>query len=66
MQCFLKYLDRNEQKKFSNSVTELLKEVYENEFKLNSYEFEGSMNLGLILPEFDGDEPEVAILLEIY
>ena len=49
----------------STSITDLLKKVYENEQNLDSYKFEGSMDLGLILPETDDAPPEVGMIYEI-
>ncbi|SOC42539.1 hypothetical protein [Ureibacillus acetophenoni] len=48
-----------------NTVTELLKEVYTNEQNLNSYKFEGSLNLGLELSETDEIDPEIGMILEL-
>ncbi|RYG72932.1 hypothetical protein EU245_08290 [Lentibacillus lipolyticus] len=42
----------------SKDVSELLKEAYANEMELDSYEFEGSANLGLSLPESLQSTPE--------
>lgn len=52
-------------KNSSNSITELLKVVYENEQELDSYKFEGNINLGLILPETDEVDPEMGMIFEI-
>nr|WP_106782882.1 S-layer homology domain-containing protein [Lysinibacillus timonensis] len=57
-----KALEQNGQS--SEDITELLREVYENEFNLDSYEFEGSIDLGLVLPETEDLEPEVGFILE--
>lgn len=66
---FVVFLSRalNDGQQGSNDeVTKLLKEVYANEQKLNSYEFEGSMNLGLLLPKSDDTLPEeLAAMLEM-
>ncbi|MFC7686325.1 hypothetical protein [Ureibacillus sp. GCM10028918] len=47
------------------TITELLKEVYENEQELDSYKFEGNINLGLILPETDEVDPELAMIFDL-
>ncbi|RTQ96280.1 S-layer homology domain-containing protein [Lysinibacillus telephonicus] len=57
-------LDGGEQDS-TESVTELLKEVYANEANLNTYDFEGSMNLGLLLPEVEDMTPEVQAIFEV-
>ncbi|TMN21784.1 S-layer homology domain-containing protein [Lentibacillus cibarius] len=51
----------------SKDVTELLKEAYANEQEQDSYEFEGSANLGLTVPESMKSTPEeemMAMMLE--
>lgn len=49
----------------SQSLIDLLKEVYANEQNLDSYKFDGNINLGLILPETEEVEPEVAVVFEM-
>lgn len=51
----------------SKDLTELLKEVYENEMNLETYEVEGSFNFGLTLPDLTDDEDiinQVTAMLE--
>ncbi|WP_085991035.1 S-layer homology domain-containing protein [Oceanobacillus senegalensis] len=43
------------------TIEELLKEVYANEMELESYQYEGSMNLGVELPDSLFDESEEAL-----
>lgn len=65
---FVLFLSRalnNGEQGSTDEVTELLKEVYANEQNLNSYEFEGSFNLGLLLPESTETLPEMAAMFEM-
>ncbi|MDN4494493.1 hypothetical protein [Ureibacillus aquaedulcis] len=49
----------------TSTITELLKDVYANEQELDSYKFDGNINLGLILPETEEVEPELAMIFEM-
>lgn len=46
-------------------LTELLKEVYENEVNLQSYEVAGNLNLGMTLPDFGEEFPEGELISEM-
>ncbi|MCP1143350.1 S-layer homology domain-containing protein [Lysinibacillus endophyticus] len=50
----------------NEAITELLKEVYANELALNSYEFDGSMNLGLKFPKSLTSTPEDAAIFKMF
>ncbi|MEL4023726.1 S-layer homology domain-containing protein [Lysinibacillus endophyticus] len=50
----------------NEAITELLKEVYANEIALNSYEFDGSMNLGLKFPKSLTSTPEDAAIFKMF
>ncbi|SOC23476.1 S-layer family protein [Ureibacillus xyleni] len=49
-----------------NTMAELLKEVYANELALNSYEFDGSMNLGLKFSKSLTSTPEDAAIFKMF
>lgn len=49
----------------SEDLVELLKKAYENEFELESYEMDGSVNFGITLPESMKTDPEVGFILQM-
>lgn len=49
----------------SEDLSHLLKEVYANEMKLNSYEMEGSLNFGMSLPDLGEESPEFDLIADM-
>lgn len=45
-------------------IVNVLEEVYANEFELDTYTFEGSMNLGLLFPDMGELDAETAMMFE--
>lgn len=48
------------------SMADYLKEVYANEASLASYEFEGNMNFGVVLPEIAEEDAELGAIFSIF
>lgn len=60
---FVAFISRVLDNQYANDpIVEELKEIYNNEFNLNSYEFEGTMNFGFEFPQIEGlTEEDMAI-----
>lgn len=63
---FVVFLDRalTQQEQATPSLASYLKEVYANEAKLSSYQFEGDMNFGVYLPALAEIDPMLPSLFE--
>lgn len=67
---FVVFIDRalntNTTPEPTQTMANYLKEVYANEAALTSYEFEGSMNLGLVLPKLAEEDAELAAIFAMF
>src|SRR5690606_37600024 len=50
----------------NDPIVQELKEIYQKEFELNSYEFEGTMNYGFEFPTIEGATEEATAIFDMF
>lgn len=63
---FLSRILDNQSKDEVNPLVEELKQIYNNESHLDSYDFEGTMNFGIEFPVFEGMTEEDAAIFDMF
>lgn len=64
---FAVFLSRVLDKQYANDpIVQELKEIYQKEFELNSYEFEGTMNYGFEFPTIEGATEEATAIFDMF